>query len=148
MKVIFVKNLKGQGKIGEIKEVKDGYGMNFLIKNGYAVIANDGNLKHQDTLTKKKELEENEKINDSLKIKEQIEKITLKFKVKTGSFDKVFGTISPKQIVQELKNKKIEIDKKTIDKNINLNCLGMHILKINLHKKVVAELQVELSKES
>ena len=46
MKVIFIKDVKGQGKKGEVKEVKDGYGMNFLIKNGYAVLANDSNLKH------------------------------------------------------------------------------------------------------
>ena len=52
MKVIFIKDLKGQGKKGEIKEVKDGYGNNFLIKNGYAVIANDSNLKHFNTQKK------------------------------------------------------------------------------------------------
>ena len=64
MKVIFIKDLKGQGKKGDIKNVKDGYGMNFLIKNGYAVIANEGNVKHQETLNLKKQLEENEKINE------------------------------------------------------------------------------------
>ena len=56
MKVIFIKDLKGQGKKGDIKNVKDGYGMNFLIKNGYAVIANEGNVKHQETLNLKKQL--------------------------------------------------------------------------------------------
>ena len=81
MKVIFVKDLKGQGKKGDIKNVKDGYGMNFLIKNGYAVLASEGNLKHQETLTLKKELEEKEKINECNKIKDKIEKIRLKFVV-------------------------------------------------------------------
>ena len=114
MKVIFIKDLKGQGKKGDIKNVKDGYGMNFLIKNGYAVIANEGNVKHQETLNLKKQLEENEKINEANK----------------------------------LKNKNIIIDKKLIDKDININCLGTHIVKINLHKSVVAELRVELKKES
>ena len=69
MKVIFIKDLKGQGKKGDIKNVKDGYGMNFLIKNGYAVIANEGNVKHQETLNLKKQLEENEKINEANKLK-------------------------------------------------------------------------------
>ena len=52
MKVIFVKDLKGQGKKGQIKEVKDGYAMNYLIKNGYCVEATTGNIKHQETLDK------------------------------------------------------------------------------------------------
>jgi large subunit ribosomal protein L9 len=148
MKVIFVKDLKGQGKKGDIKTVKDGYGMNYLIKNGYAVLASEGNLKHQETLTLKKELEEKEKIKESTELKNKIEKIRLKFVVKTGAGDKVFGNISPKQIATELKNKKIEIDKKLISKDTNINCLGTHIVKINLHKKVVAELKVDLIKES
>lgn len=148
MKVIFVKDLKGQGKKGDIKTVKDGYGMNYLIKNGYAVLASEGNLKHQETLTLKKELEEKEKIKESTELKNKIEKIRLKFVVKTGAGDKVFGNISPKQIATELKNKKIEIDKKLISKDTNINCLGTHIVKINLHKQVVAELKVDLIKES
>ena len=148
MKVIFIKDLKGQGKKGDIKNVKDGYGMNFLIKNGYAVIANECNVKHQETLNLKKQLEENEKINEANELKKLIEKQTLKFYVKTGTADKVFGTISSKQIAAELKNKNIIIDKKLIDKDMNINCLGTHIVKINLHKSVVAELKVELKKES
>ena len=148
MKVIFIKELKGQGKKGDIKNVKDGYGMNFLIKNGYAVIANEGNVKHQETLNLKKQLEENEKINEANELKKLIEKQTLKFYVKTGTADRVFGTISSKQIAAELKNKNIIIDKKLIDKDMNINCLGTHIVKINLHKSVVAELKVELKKES
>lgn len=148
MKVIFIKDLKGQGKKGDIKKVKDGYGMNFLIKNGYAVIANEGNVKHQDTLNLKKELEEKEKIAEATKLKNLIEKQNLKFVVKTGKADRVFGTISSKQIAAELKNKKIDIDKKLISKDMNINCLGTHIVKINLHKKVIAELKVDLIKES
>lgn len=148
MKVIFIKDLKGQGKKGDIKNVKDGYGMNFLIKNGYAVIANEGNVKHQETLNLKKQLEENEKINEANELKKLIEKQTLKFYVKTGTADRVFGTVSSKQIAAELKNKNIIIDKKLIDKDMNINCLGTHIVKINLHKSVVAELKVELKKES
>ena len=58
MKVIFIKDLKGQGKKGEIKEVKDGYGMNFLIKKGYAVLATDTGVKRlneENKLNKEKE---------------------------------------------------------------------------------------------
>lgn len=147
MKVIFIKDLKGQGKKGEIKVVKDGYGMNFLIKNGYAVAATEGNLKHQQTLDLKKQLEEKGLKKEAEQLKEKIEKLTLEFKVKTGKMDKVFGTISSKQICNELKNKKIEIDKKMI-KNNSISSLGMHNVEVELHKSVTAILKVNVKKES
>jgi large subunit ribosomal protein L9 len=148
MNVIFIKDLKGQGKKGELKTVKDGYGLNFLIKNGYAVAATEGNKKHLETVNLKREIEEQEKIDESEKIKVQLEKMNLIFNVKTGEMDKVFGTISSKQIVTELKKKGIDIDKKCISKDMNISSLGVHEVKIELHKKVTAILKITLKKES
>lgn len=148
MKVIFIKDLKGQGKKGEIKTVKDGYGQNFLIKNGYAVIASVGNLKQLQTQNLKKEIQEQTLIKESEELKQKIEKVTLKFKVKTGTMDQVFGSISTKQIVTELKKHGFNIDKKQVILDNPLSCLGFHNVKIELHKKVNAILKVELVKES
>ncbi len=147
MKVIFIKDLRGQGKKGEIKEVKDGYGMNFLIKKGYAVIANEINLKTLQSNQQKKALEEKEDIKESEKIKKALESITLKFKVKTGEQDRVFGSVSVKQILNELKNKGIELDKKMINLKEPLSSLGFHNVEIKLHKQVKTTLRVELIKE-
>ena len=147
MKVIFIKDLKGQGKTGEIKNVKDGYGMNFLVKNGYAVVANEGNLKHQNTLNEKKKEEDALNKANAIKVKEKLEKLNLSFTVKTGKMDKVFGTISTKQIVQELKNKKFDIDKKNI-KSKDISTLGTHNVEIELYKGVIATVKVTLKKES
>ncbi len=147
MKVIFIKDLKGQGKAGEIKNVKDGYGMNFLVKNGYAVVANEGNLKHQNTLNEKKKEEDALNKANAIKVKEKLEKLNLSFTVKTGKMDKVFGTISTKQIVQELKNKKFDIDKKNI-KSKDISTLGTHNVEIELYKGVIATVKVTLKKES
>lgn len=148
MKVIFIQDLKGQGKKGETKTVKDGYGMNFLIKNGYAVLASDGNIKQIETQKLKKELAEQEKISECEKLKIQIEKTVLKFKLKTGEHDKVFGSVSQKQIVAELKNKNIEVDKKSVIIDGSISSLGFHKIKVELHKKVIAILVVEVIKES
>ena len=145
MKVIFIKDLKGQGKAGEIKNVKDGYGMNFLVKNGYAVVANEGNLKHQNTLNEKKKEEDALNKANAIKVKEKLEKLNLSFTVKTGKMDKVFGTISTKQIVQELKNKKFDIDKKNI-KSKDISTLGTHNVEIELYKGVIATVKVTLKK--
>ena len=148
MKVIFIKDLKGQGKKGEIKTVKDGYGQNFLIKNGYAVIASEGNLKQLETQNLKKEIEEKTLINECEEIKKKIEKLTLKFKVKTGNMDQVFGSVSTKQIVTELKQQGFNIDKKQVMLDNQLSTLGFHNVTIELHKKVNATVKVELLKES
>ena len=145
MKVIFIKDLKGQGKKGEIKEVKDGYGT-FLIKNNIANIANESNLKHYNTLKSKQELEENLYIKDCEKLKEQLEKLKITIKVKVGTQDRVFGSISTKQIVTELKKLNYDIDKNKIKLDDPLSSLGTHIVNIELHKKVTANLKVNLVK--
>ena len=69
MKVIFLKDVKGQGKKGQIKEVKDGYGMNFLIKNGYAVMATKTGVTRLEQENRLQEKEEQEKIVSCMKIK-------------------------------------------------------------------------------
>ena len=146
MKVIFIKDLKGKGKKGEIKEVKDGYGTNFLIKNGYAVLANESNLKHFNTQKNKELLEESLYIKECEKIKEQLEKLKINIKVKVGKEDKVFGSVSTKQIVTELKKLNFDIDKNKIKITTPLSSLGTHVVAIELHKKVIANLKINLIK--
>ncbi len=143
MKVIFIKDLKKQGKINEVKEVSDGYATNFLIKNGYAVkyTKTSSNILANDIKQKEKEDEINRK--ESLELKKKIEDIILEFKVSSNN-GKMFGSISTKQISDELKKKGISIDKKNIISNDNLNLLGMHEIEIKLYKKVSAKLRINL----
>lgn len=145
MKVIFLKDLKGQGKKGEIKEVKDGYG-NFLIKNNIASLANEANLKHYNTVKSKQELEENLFIKECEKLKEQLEKLKINIKVKVGSQDRVFGSVSTKQIVTELKKLNYDIDKNKIKLDHPLSSLGTHVVNVELHKKVIANIKINLVK--
>ena len=145
MKVIFLKDLKGQGKKGEIKEVKDGYG-NFLIKNNVASLANEANLKHYNTVKSKQELEENLFIKECEKLKEQLEKLKINIKVKVGAQDRVFGSVSTKQIVTELKKLNYNIDKNKIKLDHPLSSLGTHVINVELHKKVIANIKINLVK--
>lgn len=142
MKIILIDNVKGTGKKDEVKEVKDGYG-SFLIKNKKAVLYSTKSNEVLNTQIKDRNDKEEQLILECTNIKNKLEKDTLEFLVKTGNDGKVFGSISSKQISEELKKKGYNIDKKLIDRE-NLNTLGSHTLIINLHKKVVAHLNVVL----
>lgn len=145
MEVIFVKDLRGQGKKGDIKDVKQGYGQNFLIKNGYAVLKTKENLKRleKDQANKAKELEEEKQ--KAIKLKEQIEKLTIDFKVNVGEGDKVFGSISSKQIKEALQKENIKIEKSMIKKE-NVSSLGFHNIEIELFPNIIAKLKIHLIK--
>ena len=147
MKVILLKDVKKLGKKGEIKEVKDGYGNNFLIKTGLALMATKTGVERLNVEKQKAKDTELEAVEKANKVKEKLEKTTLTFKVKTGKQDKVFGSISTKAISQELKNKGYEIDKKNISLDNHITSLGHHFVSIELHKKVIAKLNIELVSE-
>ena len=114
MKVIFIKDLKKQGKKNEIKEVSDGYATNYLIKNGYAVkyTKSSGDRLEVEIENNKKNEEKN--IKEANKIKKKIESEKLSFDVKAGNDGKVFGSISSKQICEKLNELGYNINKKMI----------------------------------
>ena len=145
MKIILLKDVKKQGKGGDILNVKDGYGT-FLINKGDAVLATLNSVDRLDRENKEKERLELETIKKCEEIKKKIEKLNICFKVKTGEQDRVFGSISPKQITEELKNKGFDIDKKQIKIDSAISSLGFHNINIELHKKVIATLKIELTK--
>ena len=146
MKVIFTKDVKGQGKAGDIKEVKDGYAQNFLIRNGYAVAYTARSKEILDISNKNKADKEAAEIKKCEKTKDELKDKVLTFKVKTGKNDQVFGSISTKQISAELEKLGYKIDKKKIVLDDAITSLGTHIVKINLHKKVEAKVTVHLVK--
>ena len=145
MKIIFTQDVKKQGKKGEIKEVKDGFA-NYLIQQKVAVVASDVNLGRLERANANKKAMDDMNRELAQKEKGKIEKITLSFPVKAGEQDRVFGSISVKQIISELKNKGFDIDKKSIKIISPINSLGFHNVEIELYKDVVATLKVELQK--
>ena len=145
MKIILLEDIKKKGKKGDILNVKDGYGT-YLVNDSKAIIANPENLRNLDRSNERKKIKEEELIKECEGIKKKLEATKLEFKVKVGKSDKVFGSVSAKQIEKELKNKGYDIDKKSIIINSSLSSLGTHIVDIELHKKVVAKVKVNLVK--
>lgn len=146
MEVIFIKDLKNQGKKGQIKEVKDGYAENFLIKNGYAIKKTKENVAKLNYEQAKKAKEDENNKNLAEELKKKLDKEILEFKVKTGEGDKVFGSISLKQIKEELTKKGYKIDKSLIEIVNPIASLGFHNVNINLYPKVTATIKVHLIK--
>jgi len=144
MKVIFLKDLKKQGKKNEIKEVSDGYAVNYLIKNGYAVKYTKSSGDILDAQIANDKLNEENNIKKANEVKVKIEKEVIKFKVQTGKDGRLFGSISSKQICDKLNELGYKIDKKNVKIDSALSSLGTFYVEVELYKKVVAKVRVEL----
>lgn len=144
MKVIFIKDLKGQGKKNDILEVADGYAQNFLIKKGYAVAATQSNFDKIQRVLSESKLEESLLIKEMESLKNTLEKEIIIFNVSTGGSDKMFGKISTKQIKKELNEKGYTIGKTAIKLDHDITSLGTHDVEIELHKKVTAIIKVKV----
>ena len=145
MQVIFLKDLKGQGKCGEIKEVSDGYAINFLIKKGYAVKKTETSLNKLNIEKENNRQLDEKKTKEAYELVEKLKKVKLNFKAKAGSSDKMFGSISNKQIKEELDKIGYHFDKKQITSE-TINSFGFHNVDINLYKNIVGTIRVEVRK--
>lgn len=143
MKVLLIKDVKGLGKAGDIKEVKDGYGKNFLIAKGYAKLATDAVIKQFQAKQKQKEKQKEKEIEELKKLKEKIENIKLTIKHRVGANGSLFGAITNKEISEHLKKDfGIEVDKKHIELNSPIKQTGEFEVEIKLGHGINAKLDL------
>ena len=147
MKVLLIKDVKSLGKAGEIKEVKDGYGHNFLVSKGLAKIATDAVIK-QYNADKKKEAEELEYEIASLKtLKEKLKTIKVTVKKPAGEGGMLFGSVTKDEISTALKEQKnIDIDKKIIDME-SIKHVGVFDVEAKFKHSVTGKFEVEVVAE-
>ncbi|WP_458411520.1 50S ribosomal protein L9 [Schinkia sp. CFF1] len=145
MKVIFLQDVKGKGKKGEIKNVADGYAHNFLLKNNFALEATPANMKSLEAQKKKQDREAAEELQEAKVLKEQLEKLTVELSAKSGEGGRLFGSITSKQIADELnKAHKIKIDKRKLELDDAIRSLGVTNVPVKLHHEVTATLKVHV----
>ncbi len=145
MKVIFLKDVKGRGKKGEVKNVADGYAHNFLIKQGLAIEANQANMSTLSAQQKKEEKEAAEELAEAKRLKEALEKVTVELTAKAGEGGRLFGSITSKQIAEELQKKhSIKIDKRKMELEDAIRTLGHTKVPVKLHHEVTAVLDVHV----
>lgn len=147
MKVILLQDVRGKGKKDDIIDVADGYANNFLIKNKLAVQYTKSSKAILDQEVEKREAAEEKLVESLNKVKDKLKNQTIVFKVKTGEKDKIFGSVSTKQISDKLVEMGYEIDKKNVFTDINLDKLGTYIVKIKLHKKVEFNINIVLTNQ-
>lgn len=147
MKVILLKDVKKQGKKGDVVEVSDGYGRNYLIKNNLAKLADGAALNQLKSKQAADERLAQEELAEAKELKSQIEKdeSVVTISAKTGEDGRLFGTIPSKQIAEELeKQHGIKIDRRKIQLEENLNALGRYNVTVKLHSEVSAVIKVHV----
>ena len=147
MKVILLSDVKNVGKKDEVVEVADGYARNFLIKRKLAVAQTQGSMQVLGRQQEEARLREEELEKEAQKTKERLEKIVLECQIKTGNGGRSFGSISTKQIAEQLaKEHDMHIDRRKILGHDSISSLGDSDLKVDLYRnKVIGVIHVHVS---
>ena len=148
MKVIFIKDLKGQGKTGEEKNISDGYAKNFLIPKGYAIEATAANLNDYKGKKDSEAFKKQQEVEHAEKIKADLEKITLTISAKSGENGKLFGSITSKELAAKLnEDHKISVDKKKFVLPDGIKTTGTTTIDIKLSPGITGKLKVKVISE-
>ena len=144
MKVILKEDVKNIGSMGQIIDVADGFGRNYLLPKGLAVEANIKNIKSLEH--EKKVIQEKAKKikNQAQDLASKISNTTLVIKVKAGEEGKLFGSVTTMDIAEQLKNEGIDIDKKKISIEETIKRLGSYAVKVRIHPEIVTEVNVQV----
>src|SRR5699024_11186070 len=137
MKVIFIEDVKGKGKKGEVKKVSLGYARNYLFKNKLAIEATPGNLKALKKQQEKKQQKKEEQKEEAVKLKEAMSKLTVEIKAKDGEGDRLLRSITNKKIADEMKKEHdYKIDRHKIELDQPIRSLGHTVVPVKLHPEV------------
>ena len=148
MKVIFIQDVKGTGKKGEVKEVKDAYARNCLIKKGLAVEATNENLNHLEGQKASAQHKLDVEAANAQKIKDTIDGKTLVIKAKAGQGGKLFGSVTGKDISELIKRDfGFDVDKRKISTKTDIKSFGTFEAEARLFTGIVAQFNVSVTEE-
>ena len=148
MKVLLTKDVKGLGKAGEIKEVKDGYGQNFLIGKGFAKAATTTVINQHKAQEKKKAEDEAAELIRLKEVKEQLTELTTTIKKKVGDNGHLFGSVTKDEIAHAVEDQhSIVIDKKHIVHKLSMKETGMHEIDLKLGHGLHAMMKIDIVAE-
>src|SRR5699024_5451838 len=148
MKVIFLQDVKGKGKKDEVKQVSLGYARNYLLKNNLAIEATPANLKALKARQNRKEKDAAAEKAEAEQLKAAIEKVTVEIKTKAGEGGRLFGSITSKQIADELKKThNYKVDRRKIELDEPIRSLGHRKVPVKIHAEVDGTINVHVVEE-
>ena len=144
MKIILLQSVRGLGGPGDIVNVKSGYARNYLIPKEIGVFATQSNVSQiENRIAKAKEIEA-DRVETLKAVAEKLDKLSLKFELKAGEEDKLFGSVTTQMISDSLSNEGYTIERKDIDISEPIKTLGNHYVTIYLYKDVSAKVKIKV----
>lgn len=147
MKVILKEDVPNLGKAGQIIKVKDGYARNFLLPKGLALLADEKNMKLLEYQKKKIEEEAKKKRQDAESVSQRLSETQLIIKAKAGEDQKLFGSVTSKDIAEALEKEGFSIDKKQVNIVEPIKRVGEYEVEVKLHANIVAKVKVNIVAE-
>jgi len=144
MDVILIKDLPGLGFKNEIVKIKNGYGRNYLIPKGYAILANSSNSKILNEILKQTKNKQEEILNKSKEVSKNIGELIIDIPVKVGFENKIFGTITTAQISDLLNKKGFDINKKNISILSKIKNIGTYDVNLSIHKEITHPIKINI----
>jgi large subunit ribosomal protein L9 len=147
MRVILKDDLEELGTAGDVVEVADGYGRNYLLPRNLAVPATRGNLRSIDEIKKQKQFRDNKRKREAEKFKDKLEKLSLTAEVQTGEEDRVFGSVTAPTIASLLEAQGFNIDRRKIALDEPIKALGVYTIQVKLASDVIAGIKLWVVKK-
>ena len=144
MKVLLLENVDNLGETGDIINVKNGYGRNFLIPQKLALLATAGTIKRQEEEMRQASRKRNKLKDDATAQATELEKSEVVISVKVGEENRIFGTVTTQQIAVSLVALGFEIDRKAITINEEIRVIGVYSATVKLHKDISAQLKISV----
>lgn len=147
MKVILLKDVNSLGHAGEIVQVADGFGRNFLIPKDQALLATDTNVAQFETRRRQHEAAAEREQRIATNLAQKLEEASLTLQVKVGEGDQMFGSVTSQNIADLLKKQEHDIDRRMIELDEPIRALGVYNVKVSLHPGVEASVKLWVVKE-
>ena len=148
MKVLLLEDVENLGEAGNIVSVKDGYGRNFLIPRGWARIATSNVVKAWEEERRQSSRKIAKKKEDAEALAAEMAKVELVINVKVGEENRIFGSITPQQVVDGLASNGITVDRRKVEINDDIKIVGVYSASVKIHPEVVAEVKLRVEPET
>ena len=144
MQVILLKDVDNLGDEGEIVNVKNGYGRNFLIPQGMALMATKGTIKAREEEERQTARKKAQKKKDAERVAKELENMEVVIAARVGEENRIFGTVTPQQLAIELAQRGFDIDRRRIEFTEDIRVIGVYTAKVKVHSDVTANVKVQV----